>query len=118
MKTFTQLSLFDLVNQNNDLLPEFAETKRRLEAGGHPSEWITETVNPADECAHFLKAGKPWYRSSCPMYEGFWLCGYIGSVQCQGCEKLIPGLQYNLACKDDFERCRFYKKPEAGGSEK
>ena len=73
-------------------LPGFAEAKAHLEERGFPSAWITDVVDPTEKHAFFNKNGRPWYKSQCMHYEGYWLHGGTGSVQCRACESLLPGL--------------------------
>ena len=94
------------------VLPGFAEAKRHLEETGHPSTWITEVVDTSNKYATFLKDGRPWYRSQCPNYEGYWLEGCTGSVQCGSYGGLLPGLMWDTTCKGGFEKCPFCTKGE------
>lgn len=111
-----QLSLFALSRQElqdrPELLPGFTNIIEHLKEIGRPFGWVTKVVDPSDPFATFVKAGKPWYKSDCPHYEGFWLGGFIGSVQCRACEKLLPGCQWDVACKGDFQACPFYKEDQ------
>lgn len=93
-----------------DLLPGFAEAKARLEEKGYSAEWITETVDPNEAGAVFIPSRKRMYRSDCPYYKGYWLCGHIGSVECEAHAELIPGLQWDILCSKDFTKCKFYEK--------
>ena len=93
-------------------LPGFAAAKRHLEETGHPSTWITELVDTSDKHATFLKDGRPWYKSRCPNYEGYWLEGCTGSVQCGSYGGLLPGLMWDTTCKGGFEQCPFCTKGE------
>lgn len=93
-------------------LPGFSEAKKGLEEKGMPSAWITETVDTTEKCAFFCKGGRPWYKSQCEHYEGYWLLGGIGSVQCSACRELLPGLMWQTTCREQFENCPFYS---AGG---
>ena len=69
--------------------------------------WSKETVDPADPFARFLPKGKPWYKSECPYYQGYWVHGGIGSVQCAMVDHLIPGLRWYLICGKRHEKCPF-----------
>ena len=91
-------------------LPGFAEAKRHLEETGHPSTWITKLVDTSDKYAKFLKDGRPWYRSQCPHYQGYWLEGCTGSVQCSSYGGLLPDLMWDTTCKGRYEQCPFFKK--------
>lgn len=81
-----------------------------LTAKGLPANWPTGVVDPSGECVCYLPGGKPWYKSQCPHYEGYYLCGCIGSVRCSTAGELLPGIvQYNV-CSKDFKKCPFYKE--------
>ena len=95
-----------------DSLPGFAEAKEKLELGGRPSGWITDVVDTTEPYAMFLKKGKANYKSACPHYEGYWLLGGTGSVQCRAADGLLPGLQYSLHCEKNCENCLFYRGKE------
>ena len=96
----------------NEELPGFAEARERLRKDGRPSEWIDQTVDPQSPYALFEKDGKPNYKCNCPEYEGFWLDGGIGSVQCRAHDGLLPGLHFELTCRKDFEMCPFKRRKE------
>lgn len=89
-------------------LPGFAAAKHRLESDGRPSYWIMEIVDISNPYAIYQPAGRPNYRSDCPLYDGYWLDGGIGSVQCRGVDELLPGLMWNETCEHKFEQCPFY----------
>lgn len=93
-------------------LPGFSEIKANLEKKGYPSGWITEVVNTSVWGAVFVKDGHPWYKSPCIYYEGFWLYGGIGSVQCGAYGGLLPGLMWDTTCKGGFDQCPFCVKGE------
>lgn len=98
-------------------LPGFQKAEADLEAKGKPSCWIFETVDTNDPNAFFLKSGKPWYRSECPCYKGYWLHGGIGSVQCSKCNTPLPGLLWDCVCSKDHTACPVYlDKPWAADS--
>lgn len=90
-------------------LPGFAEAKAHLEERGFPSAWITDVVDPTEKHAFFNKNGRPWYKSQCMHYAGYWLHGGTGSVQCRACESLLPGLMWDTTCSKKFEDCPFYR---------
>lgn len=64
--------------------------------------------DPSDPYAVFIKDGKPWYISQCPKYEGYWLDGGRGAVQCSG--EILPGRQWYAVCSKCPETCPFYRK--------
>lgn len=86
-------------------LPGFSEARSRLEEARKNPCWIDEVVDPTENDAVFVKNGKPWYKSNCPEYDGFWICGGIGSVQCKVHDGLIPGLHFHLTCGKNPEKC-------------
>lgn len=61
---------------------------------------LPDTSNPY---AVFVKGGKPGYLSRCPKYDGYWLEGGCGAVQCAGA--LLPGLQWYTTCSKCPEAC-------------
>lgn len=77
-----------------------------LEARGHPSYWVTSTVDVTHPHAIFLKDGKPWYKSPCPHYQGYWLHGG-GSVQCAASDKVLPGIHHQLFCASNCHECEY-----------
>lgn len=97
---------------NNGLwnLPGFAEARAYLKDKGLPATWVDEVVDPSSKWACFVKDGKPWYRSECPEYEGFWLEGSTGSVQCGMIPFLMPGLQWDNTCSKNPGLCPFRSK--------
>ena len=99
----SQLSIFDLepvepVNNN-----PFAEIIARVENGlkqkGRPFGWVSRNVDTSEKARIFCPHGGHHNRSSCPHYEGFWLSGGIGSVQCALSKELLPGIIWNEVCK-------------------
>ena len=96
----------DNVNRSRFIgLPGFQEVEAGLDARGKPSYWIFDVVNTEDKHAFFAKHGRPWYRSECPFYEGYWLLGGCGSVQCSKCKTILPGLQWDITCSKDYTNC-------------
>ena len=77
---------------------------------GLPATWPEMVVDKEAFGAVFENEGKPHYRSQCPHYEGYWLLGGIGSVQCKAEGELIPGLAWYAVCSKGYEQCPFYKK--------
>lgn len=80
-----------------------------LERNGHPSGWVTKIVDTESNGSVFLPAGKPHYKCPCPFYEGYWLHGGIGSVQCKAMTELLPGIVWYKVCSQCYEECPFYK---------
>ncbi len=89
---------------------EFQEVITGLKERGCSTEWVTMVVDPDNRFATFVKDGKPWYRSDCQSYEGYWLHGGLGSVQCKAVGQLIPGLFWDLFCKENCEQCFYHQK--------
>lgn len=85
------------------------ETIDYLIAKGLPANWPTGIVDPAGNGVCYLPGGKPWYKSDCPHYEGYYLCGCIGSVRCATAGELLPGIVQYKVCSKEFEKCPFYK---------
>ena len=93
-------------------LPGFAEARKYLKRRGRPCGWIDEVVDKDEPAAQFMKAGNPNYCSECPEYEGFWLDGCIGSVQCRSVPFLIPGFHWYKTCGETPGRCPFRRAEE------
>lgn len=96
------------------LLPEYQAAKSGLIERGKPWEWMLEVVDTTQTGSAFLKKGKPWYRSDCPYYEGYWLNGGNGAVQCTCASSLLPGIHQLLFCEGKFEKCPLF----SGATEK
>ena len=93
-------------------LPGFSEARDYLDRKGLSSTWVDEVVDPSGRLACFEKNGKPHYRSECPAYEGYWLDGSTGSVQCRNVPFLQPGLQWDNTCSKNPEQCPFLLKKD------
>ena len=85
-------------------------TIRHLEEMGRPAEWPQFVVDPTGEFVSFLPQGKPWYRSRCPCYEGYYLHGGVGSVKCTSSEEVLPGVVWDNLCSGKFAECPYYKE--------
>lgn len=96
-KVSGQIDLFD-----------FSEEKRGLESRGYKSAWVDMVVDRTDKYAIFERNGKPHYKSQCPLYEGYWLRGGLGSVQCAERSELIPALQWDKFCRNQHEQCPLF----------
>lgn len=68
---------------------------------GRPCGWVSKIVDPSQKYAYFRAHGKPSYTSSCPHYQGFWLDGGCGSVQCALHSGLMPGIIWDEVCSRD-----------------
>ena len=93
-----------------------SETIRLLEEMGRPAAWPLFVVDPSGEFVSFLAGGKPWYRSQCPCYEGYYLRGGTGSVKCRTAGELLPGVVWHNVCSKGFSSCPYYKEKENGTS--
>ena len=89
--------------------PGFEKSRQYLKSCGAPYEWIDYVVDPTNPYAKFLKNGKPGYLSQCPDYQGYWLLGGRGSVQCAASAQLIPGLHWYITCSQNYENCPLRK---------
>lgn len=98
------------MDPNMKLIPEYKLIEMDLKARGKLSDWIYETVDPSRQYASFIEIN-PNYRSNCPFYNGYWLYGGCSSVECYAFNgPLIPGIQWNIFCRENHENCPFYKE--------
>lgn len=81
-----------------------------LKAKGLPAGWPTETVDRERFGAVFEEKGDPHYRSQCPKYEGYWLLGGTGSVQCSASDELLPGIVWYEVCCKEYGHCPYFRK--------
>lgn len=81
-----------------------------LRSKGLPAGWPTEIVDREEFGAVFEEKGNPHYRSHCPKFEGYWLLGGIGSVQCSALKELLPGVVWYEVCSKGYEQCPFFRK--------
>ena len=88
-------------------LPGFIDARNYLRGKGLSGMWIDEVVDPSSKYACFVKYGKPWYRSNCPEYEGYWLDGSTGAVQCRLVPFLLPGIHWDNSCSKNPSLCPF-----------
>lgn len=96
-------------------LPGFAESKAYLESKGLPWGWIIKTADTSDKYTIYLKHGRPFYKSDCPNYKGYWADGVHGAVDCAACTSPLPSLMWDKTCKGEFTRCPFFGKEETDG---
>lgn len=85
-------------------------TIEHLIAKGLRAEWPTQVVDPCGEFVSYLPQGKPWYKSDCPCYEGYYLAGGAGTVRCRTAGELLPGVVWYEVCSKDYCKCPFYKE--------
>lgn len=83
-----------------------------LRAKGRPAEWPAKVVDPSENGTVYLPEGKPWYKSVCSCYEGYYLCGGTGSVQCRTAGELLPGIVWYQVCSKEYHKCPFHKESE------
>lgn len=86
------------------------ETIDYLRGKNLPANWPTMVLDPSGEYVQYLPEGKPWYKSDCPYYEGYYLCGGCGSVACKTAGELLPGIVHYKVCGKDYKICPFYKE--------
>ena len=89
-----------------------ARVIRDLEARGKVTTWVTKVVDPGEFGSVFEEMGKPHYRSGCPSYEGYWLHGGTGAVQCRAAGELLPGVVWYNICEKRHDTCPFCKGAE------
>ncbi len=73
-----------------------------------PSDWPMLTVDLSNPATLKADVTKGSYKSQCPHYEDYWLCGGIGSVECKAFEGLLPGVVWYKVCSHNFEKCPLY----------
>ncbi len=81
-----------------------------LDRRGKPSFWVTSVTDPADPATLKATVTASSYRSKCPHYDGFLLCGGTGAVECRPAGELLPGIVWYTMCCGEFEKCPFYGK--------
>ena len=83
-----------------------------LKAKGLPHEWPMKVGDKS--CPYTLKAAETAScdKSQCPHYDGYWLHGGTGSVECRAAGELIPGVVWHCVCSKDFTKCPFYREKE------
>lgn len=86
------------------------ETIDYLIAKGLPANWPTGIVDPAGNGVCYLPGGKPWYKSACPHYVGYYLHGGLGTVRCNAAGELLPGIVHYKVCSKEYGKCPFYKE--------
>ena len=81
-----------------------------LTAKGLPARWPEEIPNPEEWGTLFIPGGKPYNKSDCKNYAGYYLRGGISGVKCDGVDELLPGIVWYHVCRNDFKKCPFYKE--------
>lgn len=110
-----QINLFEYVdstmNPENRIKEILNDIKARIVSKGYKSEWVDEIIDPNKSGTCFIKNGKMGYKSNCHNYEGFYLCGGLGSVSCK-CAGLLPGIIGNEICFSEELKCPYLRQEE------
>lgn len=85
-----------------------------LRERGLPCEWPLCVPDPEYPATLKAAATKNSYKSQCPFYGGYWLCGGTGGVECAAAGEIVPGCVWNELCEKRHEDCPFYKEMEDG----
>lgn len=83
-----------------------------LKSKGLPHEWPLEVPDLQDPGTLKVVKTARSYKSPCPYYEGMWLCGGIGGVECAAAGELVPGHAWYAVCGENHTSCPFYKEEE------
>ena len=83
-----------------------------LKAKGLPHEWPMKVVDPTNPATVKATVTASLYKSGCPHYAGYWLCGGTGSVECNAAGELLPGNVWYNVCERKHCECPFFKKKE------
>lgn len=81
-----------------------------LQEKGLPYWWPEQVPDPNESGTIFVPGGKPYNRSNCPHYEGYYLHGGCGGVSCRAAGEILPGIAWDAVCRNDFTKCPFYKE--------
>lgn len=85
-----------------------------LESRGKPSFWVTQVADPAEPGTLKATVTASSYRSKCPHYDGYWLCGGTGAVECAAAGERLPGIVWYEVCSKEYEKCPFCGKKGEG----
>ena len=88
---------------------EFKEIKKGIESRGYRSAWVSK-VPETNEHSSFLPKGKTkhgikCYLSDCPHYNGIYLCGGAGALDCNLVSEHLPGIVQDLHCSKKHNKC-------------
>lgn len=83
-----------------------------LKRKGLPADWPMQVVDLNDPATLKAEATKGSYKSQCPHYGGYWLCGGTGSVECRAYDGLLPGIVWYKTCEKRHEGCPYFKMEE------
>lgn len=75
-----------------------------------PHEWPIHVVDLANPATLKATAVAGLYKSQCQHYDGFWLCGGTGSVECATAGELLPGNVWYNVCSKKYRQCPFYRE--------
>lgn len=110
-----QINIFEYVdsitNPESRIKEILNDIKARLASKGYKSDWIDKIIDPHKPGTCFVKNGKYSYKSTCHNYEGYYLCGGFGSVQCK-CAGLLPGVIGNEICFRENRQCPYLEQEE------
>ena len=81
-----------------------------LKGKGLPARWPEQVPDPKEHGCLYVPGGKPYNRSNCPEYEGYYLYGGCGGVKCRAAAEILPGIAWDTVCRNDFTKCPFYKE--------
>ena len=81
-----------------------------LRAKDLPCEWPQKVPDPENPATLKATVTASSYKSRCPYYRGYWLCGGIGGVECAAAGEIIPGIVWYKTCSEKHIDCPFYKK--------
>lgn len=81
-----------------------------LTGKGLPARWPEQVPDPKEYGCLYIPGGKPYNRSRCPEYEGYYLHGGCGGVKCRAAAEILPGIAWDTVCRNDFTKCPFYKE--------
>ncbi|MBP3478112.1 MAG: hypothetical protein J6K03_01345 [Oscillospiraceae bacterium] len=81
-----------------------------LKSKGLPHEWPTHVVDLKHPATLKATVVASLYKSQCPYYKGFWLCGGAGSVECIAAGELLPGNVWYNVCSKEHTQCPFYRE--------
>lgn len=87
-----------------------------LKSRGFPHEWPMKTVDINDPATVKAVVTAGSYKSRCPHYKGFWLCGGIGSVECAAFGGLLPGIVWYTTCEKRCEQCPLMEGKNGGAA--
>lgn len=65
---------------------------------GLPAKWPTMVPDPQEFGCIYVPGGKPYNRSNCPEYEGYYLHGGCGGVKCRAAGEVLPGIAWDTVC--------------------